>query len=347
MKKIAYIEIDTHAEIAQNFMELMKGSEKFSVDYYFSEKILKQIGKHQVNLFVTESSVLLDQLKSKEYEMVIIGTVHRYFNIFERITAQFNTSVIVHNLNFTKISRFQLLNNILRDDFSYRLKLLLKEGLLSAPEVYHKAKNLLVLDENLGNEKLKFLPLFFNKCHPKKASETFTVVIPGTVSQQRRDYISVLKKIQNFQTDVQIIFLGKAAGKELEWLKNFEKVQPENIEVQYFTEKVPPSVFDKWMKSADVLWCPLQNDTSFFSNPEIYGKTKMSGNIGDAIKYGKPALFPENYAGKYPFIFPEKSDIEEQLHSCSHSVICDFQEKFSKENVRKGLEEILNSLLKT
>ena len=42
MKRIAYIELDTHAEIAANFMELMDDSEEFVVDYYFSETYLKK-----------------------------------------------------------------------------------------------------------------------------------------------------------------------------------------------------------------------------------------------------------------------------------------------------------------
>ena len=69
MKRIAYIELDTHAEIAANFMELMDDSEEFVVDYYFSEKILKSIGKHQSNIFLTESSEVLNQLKSKNYDL--------------------------------------------------------------------------------------------------------------------------------------------------------------------------------------------------------------------------------------------------------------------------------------
>jgi hypothetical protein len=347
LKKIAYIEIDTHAEIARNFMELMKGLEQFSVDYYFSEKVLKQVDKHQVNVLVTESSLLLDQLKNKEYDLVIIGTVHRYFNIFERITAQFNTSVIVHNLNFTKVSGFQLLKSILKEDFTYRLKLLLKESLLSAPEVYRKAENLLVLDQNMGKGKLKFLPLFFHEFQKKNASEIFTVVIPGAVSQQRRDYLSVLEKIRNFNKNMRIVFLGKADQQEWDWLKNFEKNKPENIEIRYFTEKVPQPVFDEWMRNTDVLWCPLQKETSFFSQKELYGKTKMSGNIGDAIKFGKLAVFPENYTGNHFFIIPESVQIEEQLHSCNTLVNFDFQDKFSKEKVRECLEDILNCLVKT
>ncbi|MBW8361417.1 MAG: hypothetical protein K0M56_04430 [Kaistella sp.] len=344
MKKIAYIEVDTHAEIARNFMELMNGSTEFSVDYYFSKKILKQFGVNLPNVHETESSALLEQLKNKQYDLLIIGTVHRYFNVFEKITVQFNTAVIVHNLNFTKISRFQLLKSLLKEDFTYRLKLLLKESLLSAPEVYRKAEKL-VLDENIGKGKLKFLPLFFNEFQKKNASEIFTVVIPGAVSQQRRDYLSVLERIRNFNKNMRIVFLGKADGKELDWLKNFEKNKPKNIEIRYYTEKVPQPVFDEWMQNADVLWCPLQKETPFFNRKELYGKTKMSGNIGDAIKFGKLAVFPENYTGKHPFIIQETIQIEEQLHHCNTSVNYDFQDKFSKEKVREGLEEIMNSLI--
>jgi hypothetical protein len=45
------------------------------------------------------------------------------------------------------------------------------------------------------------------------------------------------------------------------------------------------------MQKADVLWCPIQQKTMFFSQEEIYGKTKMTGNLGDAIKFGKQAVF--------------------------------------------------------
>jgi hypothetical protein len=60
------------------------------------------------------------------------------------------------------------------------------------------------------------------------------------------------------------------------------------------------------MQTAEVLWCPIQKETRFFGIPEIYGKTKMSGNIGDAIKYAKPAIFPKSYSASYSFIFKEK-----------------------------------------
>ena len=45
---------------------------------------------------------------------------------------------------------------------------------------------------------------------------------------------------------------------------------------------------------------------NFSVKRNLHGITKMSGNIGDAIKFGKLAIFPENYPSKYSFIIPEK-----------------------------------------
>lgn len=351
MKKIAYIELDTHAEIARNFMDLMKDSSEFSVDYYFSEKIAKQINRTGESIFVTKSSEIFNLLKDKDYELVILGTVHRYFDTFLEITEHFNTSVIVHNLNFTKISRFQLLKNIFKKDFKYRLKLLVKEGLLSAPKVFEKASNLLVLDESLIKKNpdlsLKFLPVFYLLKYEKPRKSIITIVIPGAVSQQRRDYLHVLNSLKNFQrkSHYQFVFLGKASGQELSWLKDFEKHKPHNISVKYFTDKVPQLVFDEWMQKADLLWCPLHKETEFFSQKEFYGITKMSGNVGDAIKYGKVAVFPADYPNSQPFIIPENENIEEQIYTYQKWMDYDFREHFAKGTVLKSLEKMLAKLL--
>ena len=394
MKKIAYIEIDTHAEIALNFMELMNDSKAFSVDYYFSEKILKTLGLQETDNIkkVSAENILQNlsqyQLPNTKYDLVLIGTVHRYFNVFEKIAEKFNTSIICHNLNFVKASNFDLLSSIFKEDFQYRLKLLLKEGLLRKSNVYQKAKNLLVLDRGFENfvrkplvyaqpDKYKFLPIFYTKFSEKPKNETYTIVIPGAVSQKRRDYKSVIKKLKNLELNfdnyefrracpeisgnekfvennlqengssvgttqkIQVIFLGKASGKELEMLQNFEQSKSENISIKYFIEKVPQDIFDNFMQKADILWCPIQQETEFFSQKEIYGFTKMSGNIGDAIKFRKLAVFPENYPSKYSFIIPEKGSLGDFLFTRKD---VDFSE-FSKEKVIQELEKTIFALL--
>ena len=381
MKKIAYIELDTHAEIALNFMELMNDSKVFSVDYYFSEKILKTLGLQETeNIKKVTPENLIQQLSTNNYQLVIIGTVHRYFNVFEKVAEQFNTSIICHNLNFVKASNFDLLSSIFKEDFQYRLKLLLKEGLLRKSKVYEKAKNLLVLDRGFDStqpDKYTFLPIFYTKFLEKPKNETYTIVIPGAVSQKRRDYKKTIKELKKLELNfnegefrracpeisgnekfvennlqengssvgttqkIQVIFLGKASGKELEMLQNFEQNKPENISIKYFTEKVPQNIFDDYMQKANILWCPIQQETEFFSQKEIYGFTKMSGNIGDAVKFGKLAVFPEDYPSKYSFIIPEKGSLGDFLFTKKD---VDFSE-FSKEKVLQELEKTIFALL--
>ncbi|WP_262148628.1 hypothetical protein [Chryseobacterium foetidum] len=341
MKNIAYIEIDTHAEIASDFLDLMKDSKAFTVDYYFSEKIKNQISQHDENIWLSNNSMILDQLKSKKYDLIIIGTVHRYFNTFLSITKKYKTAVIVHNLNFSKASKFDLIKNIFKEDLFYRLKLLWKEGLINSSKVYQSASQL-VLDKSFSSSEYQFLPLFYTKEFRQNKNEKLTVVIPGGVSQKRRDYKHILNTIQKSESaeNIAFVFLGKAKGEELE---NIKKVS-EKFDLKYFTERISQKDFEMWMKKADVLWCPIQQETEFFSQKEIYGTTKMTGNIGDAIKFGKMAVFPKNYASNLNFIVQEKEDVIQQFYDLKDANY-DFQKEFSKKIVLRNLENTLLKLI--
>lgn len=345
MKKIAYIEIDTHAEIAQSFMEIIEGSDEFQVEYYFSEKIKNQIGNSEQTIHLSDSSMILEQLKQKKYDLVIIGTVHRYFNTFQAIVKKHNSAIIVHNINFTDISRLGLLKSIFKRDVLYRVKLFWKEGLSEVSQVYKNAKNLLILDQELSSTRLKFLPVFYTRTFEKQPGQHSVIVIPGGVSQKRRDYNHIFNTIKNLRTDenVEFVLLGKAKGKELDQLKELSSHLPSNIIITYFSERVSSDDFDRWMKKADVLWCPIQQETEFFSQKEVYGKTKMTGNLGDAIKYGKPAVFPINYPSVSEFIIPEHKDILEQFKTLKNTSF-DFQETYAKEKVQESIEKILKEL---
>ncbi|WBV60132.1 hypothetical protein PFY12_13965 [Chryseobacterium camelliae] len=353
MKKIAYIEIDTHAEIAQNFLGVMRGSENFWVDYYFSEKIKKQVQADRENVFLSDSSMIIEQLKSKQYDLIIVGTVHRYFNTFQAIAEKYNTAFIVHNINFTTLSKFNLFKNIFKEDIIYRIKLWWKEGLFTTSTAYKKAKSLLVLDEALRSEKYKFLPLFYTENVQRQLEEKLVVVIPGGVSQKRRDYKRVFSKIKEIENSfeergaaeqlIEFVFLGKAKGVELKEIKDLEH-SLQFVTILYFTERVSSEDFEKWMRKADVLWCPIQQETEFFSQKEVYGQTKMTGNLGDAIKFGKLAVFPQNYSSKLDFIIPEEENIMEQFETLKNTSY-DFQEKYNRKSVQENLENTLMSLV--
>ncbi|WP_417430616.1 hypothetical protein [Halpernia sp.] len=354
MKKIAFIELDTHAEIAGIFFELMQDSKQFKVDFYFASKIVSQLNLVENKTVIqTSADKILKQISAEKYDLVILGTVHRDFNIYLKLIKENNVAIICHNLNFCSISKATLFKSIFKKEIKYRLKLLFKEGLLWAPKVFDSAKNLLVLDEDLLKNKsvnqkkmLQFLPLFFTKFNKNLKTEITKIVIPGSVSQKRRDYQNLIIKLSEFKTleKFQFVFLGKADGKELTWLKDLEKKLATNISIKYFTEKVSTKEFDENMNGAHFLWCPVQNETEFFSQKEIYGETKMSGNIGDAIKYGKTAIFSETYFSTKPFIIKEEINIESQISNLKTENSFDFQRQFNKEKIRNEFEKVLKNL---
>lgn len=345
MKKIAYIELDTHAEVAGNFLQLMKGSRMFAVDYYFSKKILSLLNlKVGGNITQVPERGLLGQLKGKSYDLVIIGTVHRYFNVFLEVTRRFSTVIIGHNLHFIQSSTNILLRNIFKEDIKFRLKLLLKEGLIYKNKVYQNAKAIMVLDEKLVSEGYVYFPLFFNQYWGYEDTESFKIVIPGAVSQKRRDYLLVMKELTQLKTEqcIEVVFLGKVEKKVLNRLRVLEKNLIDNpkIKITYFMKKVAQNLFDEKMKHADVLYCPIQATTEFFGIREVYGRTKMSGNIGDAIKFGKKAIFPNTYGVEQFFVDDESQSLGSVLSKNQRTRVEDWQ-RFRKEQILLDLEKIM------
>ena len=203
------------------------------------------------------------------------------------------------------------------------------------------------MDIEQSKRETHFLPVFFGE-KPKTAekSEEKLIVIPGEVSQKRRDYSKIMEQLKGFKKDIpyRIVFLGKAGEEELAKIQESEKQLPQNIKIEYFRERIPKNIFENYLERADFLWCPLKMKTSFFGVEEIYGETKMSGNIGDAVRFMKPAVFPAGYQSRCPFIIKENENIE-QIFSDSANISENSFENFTKEKIVLQLEKIiLNSL---
>lgn len=128
----------------------------------------------------------------------------------------------------------------------------------------------------------------------------------------------------------------------MEKLKSIIDKLPQFIKIQFFEHKIHHQQFDEWMRKSDVLYCPIQNETEFLSVKEIYGKTKIIGNIGDAIRYAKPAIFPTSYESDLEFIIPEKEDLQTQLSEVKN-LNFDFS-SYSKKNISNELIQLIKKL---
>jgi hypothetical protein len=338
--------LDTHAELVENIITLSHELKKVDIHFFVSEKIANLLSLN-VNdkISIANNKNILTLLQKHHFDAVIIGTAHRYFNVFLEISNCFPTSILVHNANFVQMSKRQLFSKIWENDIFFRLKLLLKEGLLIMPLLYRNASSLLVLDENISTSmgkfqnKTKTISVFFNRfCNDKP--NKMQVVIPGAVSQYRRDYHHIFAKLKTMQSSMNFVFLGKASGSELKLLNELQNTLSPTVAIKYFDHKVSKEKFQTEMKEASVLWCPLQKEIKFFGQTEIYGLTKISGNIGDAINYGKIAILPTTYPCDYPFVLNENLDIEQQLTSY-HNTTFDFENNYSIEKIAQQLEELL------
>lgn len=305
-KRVAFVEMDTHAEIAGYFHRLSRNFQRVEVDFYFSRKIAERLPNISAKI-VHSFSELIQNLASNNYDLIILGTVHRHFKDYLKVVRRFRTAVIIHNKNFCQASNFSLIKGIFEKETPYRLKLLLKEGLLSVGKVYQTAAVRFVLDVALEDSRHRLLPLLF-----KSETDTFIknpnhLVIPGAVENSRRNYPHIFEWLEKSDLPLTVTFLGKANADKAAQLKDLQQ-KKSNLRLIWFEEKIPAEEFDRILAEASLLWCPIRRQTTFLGIGEIYGETKVSGNIFDTAKAGTWGIFPAKYPASHPFIISEEEN---------------------------------------
>ncbi|MBK8701215.1 MAG: glycosyltransferase [Saprospiraceae bacterium] len=149
---------------------------------------------------------------------------------------------------------------------------------------------------------ISYLPFLWNEEVAQGSSEgQFHIVIPGTVNMRSRDYDFVLEVFEDLlkkdlNSDLTLTLLGKVQGKkEAAIIRALRSLQNTRFKVNIFEGLVDQQTFDDAMKTADLLFLPLQNEWVYGVVREIGGETCLSGNVGDMVRYGLPALLPESY----------------------------------------------------
>ena len=71
-------------KIVKDFSNYIKNSENIRCDFYLSKKIIDIVCDID-NMYLTSPKTIVDDLDNIDYDEIIIGTAHRYFNIFNKI----------------------------------------------------------------------------------------------------------------------------------------------------------------------------------------------------------------------------------------------------------------------
>ena len=127
------------------------------------------------------------------------------------------------------------------------------------------------------------------------------LVVPGTVDNKRRNYDDVFllcELLEEAALPVDVILLGgynsnygKAViAKAKHWEAKFISLK------SYDSTLIPQDEYDRVMQDAHFLFCPVQIRTRICGEvDEVYGVSKSSGALSDAIRHAKPLILPDDY----------------------------------------------------
>ncbi|MES1219864.1 MAG: hypothetical protein ABUT20_30465 [Bacteroidota bacterium] len=146
--------------------------------------------------------------------------------------------------------------------------------------------------------------LFFPESFVRKEfnkNDTIKITIPGSIDIRRRNYSLLFEFLQSANArniPVSITLLGGFRKNHSELIysqcQDYLK-KKDNLHI-YNSEIVNQDEFDKVMNESHFIWMPLQSTAIVTDGTvEKYGASITSGNIGDAIRYGRPFFAPRYF----------------------------------------------------
>ena len=133
---------------------------------------------------------------------------------------------------------------------------------------------------------------FEGKVSNKKSSSEIKFVITGAIEKERRyfnDVLNCFEKIWNSGlSNISLTLLGRPIGPfGGKILKRAQLLKGHGFNVRIFTEFIPEKIYIEEMLLADVIISPI--------NKDYYKYGTLTSGIVEAIRRGKPGIYPEGY----------------------------------------------------
>ena len=155
-----------------------------------------------------------------------------------------------------------------------------------------------------------FLPPQRTPPQHSTTKNNLSVVIPGSIRENGRDYGLVIQLIEKFPTTmaIELLFLGDASSHFAQrFLKSLLKIKPITVIIVHFNHYVPENLFTFYMQRATFLWIPLTPDRYYGGVIEKVGFSAITGGLMDAWKFQRKCFLPQWYpipASMKKLVFP-------------------------------------------
>jgi hypothetical protein len=125
-----------------------------------------------------------------------------------------------------------------------------------------------------------------------------SVVIPGSIRKNGRDYGLVIPFIERLPSSVEmeLVFLGEATSLfARQFLISVNKIKPQSVKIIHFDHYVPEDLFRFYMQRATYLWIPLMPHRYYGGVLEKVGFSAITGGLLDTWKYQQKCFLPQWY----------------------------------------------------
>ncbi|SHJ03824.1 hypothetical protein SAMN05444363_2465 [Flavobacterium terrae] len=357
--------METHSALLEQWYLLVKEMDQIGFHFFVSQKVFDKLTAIPLEYITVISSVSTTDFSN--YEAVVINTLHRNFDDYQKLLVQKQVLCLVHNLNFSLFFKGITVGNILKEkeQLTYFLKLYFKEKVASKRKLILGAKRFGVISQSAlqtitseGRYAHKSQLLQMNYCQNFEFpfDETIQIVMPGNVSNKRKDVdllFAILPKL-NPKSKIHFTFLGKPENETV--LTQLEQLKDNchaNIAITHYHQFIPWQEYSKVIAQAHLLLCPIKQNTSFYWVDEVYGTTKVSGAEADCVYNGKIGIFPSSYPKMdwYNWQYQSEDDLIQLLNTVSiemlqkeYEKLKPFAEKYTFEKVKNELEKQLLKL---
>lgn len=299
------------SEISENVIifthDFIRGHAKNWRDNPAIEWCVKEKNDFWKHLFSEKASML------ESCDLLVVTTLPENEN--EKIPDKFPCPawLVIHNARYTfgsTLSRFYIGQNFVKD-VAKIVRYYIQQKHKTNKDRLLPIENIIFPSEEIRTySKAHFalemyhpavIPFYFQKNVVSQLSpETFTIVVPGSVRSDIRNYNVIDKMIptilKNSPLKIKLIYCGKVKDdKIIKKLVQRKFAQDQNFEFQYFTEYLSQNEYEKYMLEADVILAPLHKTTRYDAVAEDFGFTTQSGNIADIISYRIPGIIPDFY----------------------------------------------------